>query len=142
MKVIRTKNFSNLFGSILRGAIKGAAAEISGVHRPEAGGTKKEEDTVFGIITLDRFIDKSRFLNKNCVFTIDPDSYEVSGKTNKNSIIDWEIDEKFEPMEGCPKTWRRFTLEGLAKHEGLIDATITTTTGKILKGKVLVVLED
>ena len=51
--------------TVFRGAVKELGKEYQG----------KDDDNsdVFGVLVIDRFVDKSRYIGKSCKFNIDPD---------------------------------------------------------------------
>ena len=133
MIILRQSSFSikDIAKSIFRGAIKELNKDL---------GDEEYGKSVYGIIKIDRFVDKSRFLNKSCVFRIDPETFEVEGNTGGSSIF-WDLSEEFEPTDNCPKTWKTFTASGMCKDGETLDAKIICKDGKVLSGRVMVELE-
>ena len=131
MLILRQNNYSwkDIAKTVFRGAVKELGKEYQ----------DKDDDNsdVFGVLVIDRFIDKSRYIGKICKFNIDPDDYSVEGIFGSGSIY-WNLSEEFEPLENCPKSWKEFNVSGLCKDGETLDARIIQKNGKILTGKVMV----
>ena len=123
----------SLFGDIIRGAISGAAREI---NKDSGGNWDNTTGIIFGTLFLSRFIDASRYLNKDYTYTVKTDG-KVSAKED-GSTISWEVNELFEKFDTCPDDWSSFTIWGKASKGDFLNARIITKQGKTLEGKVLV----
>ena len=131
MIILRQNNYS--LKDIAKDIFKGAVKELGKRYDSES----PDGGDIFGILPIDRFVDKSRYIGKDCKFKIDPENYEVEGVYGNSSIY-WDLSEEFEPLENCPKTWKEFTAFGHCKDGEMIKAKIIQKNGKILEGNILI----
>ena len=132
MKILRTKTYS--LKSTIKTMFKGAIKELGKEYEDEIGG-----EIVFGVLPIDRFVDKSRFLDKNCTFKVKA-GFEVEGNADPRSIIFWDLDYDFEPTEACPREWKSFLITGTCKDKETMDASVICKDGKALTGRVMIEL--
>lgn len=130
MIILRQKTYS--LKDTLKTMFRGAVKELN----KEMGPTEFGE-TIYGTLVIDRFIDKGRFIGKDCMFKVS-ENLEVQGNGDSRSHIFWDLSYKFEPTENCPKTWKSFTIAGTCKSGETLDASIIKKDGKVLKGRVMV----
>lgn len=133
MKILRTKNYS--LKDTLKTMFRGAVKELGKEYEDEIGG-----ETIFGILPIDRFVDKSRFLGKNCTFKVKSGSFEVEGNADPRSSIFWDLDYELEPIESCPREWKSFLITGTCKDKETMDASIICKDGKVLTGRITIEL--
>jgi len=133
MKILRTKSYSlkDTLKTMFRGAIK----ELGKEYEDEIGG-----ETIFGVLPIDRFVDKSRFLGKNCTFKVESGSFEVEGNADSKSFIYWSLSNEFEPTSACPREWKSFLITGTCKDKETMAVSIICKDGKVLTGRAMIEL--
>lgn len=94
-------------------------------------------EDILGILPISRFIDRSRFIGKSCIFKVDEDN-KVLGNSDFRSKMFWNLTEKFEPTDKCPDTWKSFTISGTCKNGETLDANVMDENGHVFTGRVMV----
>jgi len=98
---------------------------------------KQYGEDFLGILPISRFIDRSRFIGKNCIFKVVEDN-SVLGNGDSRSMTFWTLTEKFEPTDKCPKTWKSFTISGTCKNGETMDANVMDEDGHVFTGRVMI----
>lgn len=93
-------------------------------------------ENFFGTLVIDWWIDKSRYINKYKIYDVKPDDYSVEA-FDKNSIIGWDLSNKFEPTKDY-SNFKRLTISGIAKDNEYLDAVLINKQGIKIEGKVIV----
>ena len=133
MIIIRQNNYSlrDIAKDIFRGAVKELGKRYD--SKTDSSGS---ENNILGILPIDRFIDKGRYIGKSCKFKINHKN-EVEGNWDGGNIF-WDLSEEFEPLENCPSVWKEFTVSGICKDGETMKARVIQKNGRILEGNILI----